>query len=379
MDKDIDQSYSVYTNAIKRDLEKDAFYQYFHNLIECGSKYYKFSNKKLFKYVDSVWVDEIEQAIEHLEASIENPRKFIEEDRQIVNVALAKSITPESIQHLTMHGDMVDAVREDGTVIPNRILNIFKEESLNTYENRFIATLLQELLSFVNRRVDVIFENTKDELGGVLDIETTIDNYKEIINYKMQIRIEEKQTTVENDRQNKDIFGRIARIHRRVNDMANSNFYAAMRQYPTVKHPVVKTNAIAKNPHYKACYALWNFLHTYDRVGYKVRVFEQDPIITRNFERDVNNDIFLEYLVLKKFMEDSDFTNIHVPKQEPDRNPKFIRQLMEEILDYYGNMSDAEVKKRVMKELSNAQLDRRAAIRKEEWARKNETSTRRGR
>lgn len=372
MDKDINSAYERYSKSVKDEMSKDGFYQYFHNLIESGSKYYKFSNKKLYKHIDTVWVEEIEKAIDHLEAVINNPRKFIEEDRQVINIGLAKNVTPESIQHLSMHGDMVDAIREDGTVIPNRILNIYKEESLNTYENRFIATLLGELQTFVNRRVDVIFENTKDEYGGRLDIETTIDNYTEIINYKMQIHIEEKQSTTDNNKQNNDIFGRIAKIHQRINDLSSSKFVTVMMQYPTVKHPVVKTNAIAKNPDYIACYALWNFLHSYDRIGYKVRVVEQEPIISRSFEDDINTDILLDYLILKKYMKDIDVSDIHREKQVPDRNPKFIRQVIEEILDYYGDMSDAEVKRRVVKELSNAQLERRAAIRKVEWAKKND-------
>ena len=72
-------------------------------------------------------------------------------------------------------------------------------------------------------------------------------------------------------------------------------------------------------------------MHSYDRVGYKVRVVEQDPIITRAFEDDVNSDILLDYMVLKKYMIDSDLTNIHRERQIPDRNPKFVRQVIEEI------------------------------------------------
>ena len=70
-------------------------------------------------------------------------------------------------------------------------------------------------------------------------------------------------------------------------------------------------------------------------------------------------------------MSDTDTTNINRPKQKPDKNSKVIRQLIDEILDYYDDMSDAEVKRRVVKELSNAQLERRSLLRKQDWAKKN--------
>ena len=73
---------------------------------------------------------------------MDKPRTFIEEDQQVVNIALAKKFTAESVKHLSMHSEMVDRVREDGTVEPNKVLNVFKEESINTYENRFVYTLL---------------------------------------------------------------------------------------------------------------------------------------------------------------------------------------------------------------------------------------------
>lgn len=58
---------------------------------------------------------------------------------------------------------MIDKVNEDGTVIPNHLLNVYKEESLNTYENRFICTLITELQRFINKRFEVIFDTSQDE------------------------------------------------------------------------------------------------------------------------------------------------------------------------------------------------------------------------
>jgi len=218
-----------------------------------------------------------------------NPRKFIEEEREVVNAAMARNTTPEAIRHLMQHSNLIDKVNPDGTVIPNRILNVFKEESLNTYENRFVYTLILELQRFINKRFNVIFDDSKDERGTFFEMESLVDNYTEVIDYKLEIKIREKQTDVDNDEENMGIFTRISKIHRQVNDLASGGFATIMQDYPLVRHPIVKTNAIGKNQNYMACHKLWNYIHAYDRIGYKVNMVKSEPVITRQFERDIYN------------------------------------------------------------------------------------------
>ena len=100
---------------------------------------------------------------------------FLDFYRQIV--AMARNITTESIRHLLQHSDLIDEYKEDGTVIPSRILNVYKEESVNIYENRFICTLMAELQYFVNKRFNVIFDASKDEIGTFFEVESRVDNY----------------------------------------------------------------------------------------------------------------------------------------------------------------------------------------------------------
>ena len=137
---EIEQVYSKMIDGLSPELQKNRYYQYFYNLLETGNNYCTFSSSQLVKTIDEEWIKAIEEAMPSLQQVIISPRKFIEEDRQIVNIAMARNISPESIQHLLAHSNMIDQVNEDGTVIPNRILNIYKEESYNTYENRFIST-----------------------------------------------------------------------------------------------------------------------------------------------------------------------------------------------------------------------------------------------
>ena len=178
----IETVYEQMINNLSPELQDNMQYKYFYNLLETGSNYCNFFSSHLVKSIDEEWVAAIEEAIPSLQTVVKNPRKFIEEEREVVNIAMARKISPESIQHLMQHSNMIDKINDDGTVIPNRILNVFKEESLNTYENRFVGTLITELQRFINKRFDVIFDSSKDERGTFFEMESLIDNYTETIN-----------------------------------------------------------------------------------------------------------------------------------------------------------------------------------------------------
>lgn len=350
---------------VQEKLDEDKFYQYFYNLLETGSHYCKFSNAKLVKSIDEEWVAAVEEAMPSMHYVITHPRKFIEEDREVVNVAMARNITTESIRHLLQHSDLIDQYKEDGTVIPNRILNVYKEESLNIYENRFICTLVAELQYFVNKRFNMIFEASKDEVGTFFELKSRVDNYTEVVEYNLSVSIKEKQTDMNNETENADIFARIIKVHQQINMLAATEFISMMRRYPAVSHPIVKTNAIGKNKDYKACHKLWNFIHSYNRVGYKVSIVRQDPIISRQFERDIYNTLIRDYAMLHNNMEFHNDINIERPRKEQQMDAKKIRQLLDEIVRN-TDLSDANLRKLVTKELTDLQAKRKTELAEQE-------------
>lgn len=355
---DVLNAYAKMTERLEGKLTDDPYYKYFYNLLETGRNYVKYSYVRLVKEVDEKWVAAIEAALPSIQYVVFHPRKFIEEEREVVNIAMARNITAESVRHLLAHSNYIDKYKEDGTVIPNKILNIYKEESLNTYENRFICTLIGELQFFVNKRFDAIFEASKDELGVNFEVDSVIDNYTEAIDYKLQIKIRDKQTDVENETDNNDIFSRIIEIHRNVNMLVTTEFVNTMRRFPTVKHPIVKTNAIAKNKDYKACHKLWNFLHSYNQVGYKVDLVKQDPNITRAFEQDIYNSFMWNYAMLHKYMEDVDALNINRKSRKKQLDLPGIRMLLEEIVAG-TDIPDENLRKIVENELKSIQNRRK--------------------
>lgn len=360
-EREFDEKHDVVQNVYDKFLAShmnavsdDAFYKYFYNLLDTSTNFCTFKYVRLVKTVDEEWVAAIEEALPHLQKVVLNPRKFIEEDREVVNIAMARNITTESLRHLTQHCDLIDKYEEDGTVIPNRILNVFKEESLNIYENRFVCTLIAELQHFVNKRYNVIFENTKDELGSFFEMESRIDNYTETVEFKLTMNVRDKQSDEKNEKENEDIFDRLVKVHRMVNGLASTEFITEMRGYPSVHHPIVKTNAIKKNASYKACLKLWNFIYGYNKVGYSVNLIKSEPIISKAFERDIFDSVIFDYAMLHNQVDQATSLDIERPKKKKEVNIKYIRQCLQEMVDESG-MSDESLSKLVMNELKQIQ------------------------
>lgn len=103
---------------------------------------------------DTSWIDMVEECIPYLDNIIRNPRRFIVQEENIVPIEKAKVVTEESIRHLAQHTSMIQEVQEDGTVIPLKLLNVYREETVDLYENRFIKSLVDNLYTFVNNKLN---------------------------------------------------------------------------------------------------------------------------------------------------------------------------------------------------------------------------------
>ena len=102
---------------------------------------------------DTSWIDMIEEAIPYLDNIIRNPRRFIVQEENIVPIAKAKVVTEESIKHLAQHTSLIQEVKEDGSIIPEKLLNVYREETVDLYENRFIKSLVDNLYTFVTNKL----------------------------------------------------------------------------------------------------------------------------------------------------------------------------------------------------------------------------------
>ena len=179
--------YNQYVENINKMLTSENFYADFQKKLKVARPVIKLNRKKRAKTFDMEWVEMIEDSIISLDNIVRNPRKFIVQEEDIVDISLARAISTESVKHLAQHTNFISSVDADGMVTPNKILNVTKEESFEVYENRFIYTLLRNLNNFITRRLDAIKAAYINDNVLELDVDTSIFTGKTRVFYKLEL------------------------------------------------------------------------------------------------------------------------------------------------------------------------------------------------
>ena len=364
MSETINDLYLKYAEGIGESLESDRYFQYLFEMVQAGENTLQQKNRILHKVVDERWIGTIEEGIDAIFNIIDKPRRFVTTKEEVVPVALARKITADSVRHLSMNTQFI-ASDENGEIQPTRILNVSTEESFDLYENRFGYHLIQRLVTFIDKRTDVIFWSTGDETRNTLKMESKVDDAYEEIEYKIEMKIKNRQSYMENDSDNMQVFMRIDRVRRLVMALRNSSFCSMMAGCSMVRSPIQRTNLMMKDPNYRTCYKLWQFLESYDEVGYSIE--ERDAVLEFDEEYLIQmyTNLITNYTVFKSLLEGDmrDLTELAAEQREVVK-PKFIKQIQEEIVDDY-NIPDVEIRKVFVEEVTQAQLEAEAKLEEE--------------
>lgn len=141
--------------------------------------------------LDTEWLDIVEDTIQYIDNIFRNPNRFIVNDEEVVKVEQAKKITVETIKHLSKNTNFIQTIDPvTGDVTPSKLLNIRKEESYDTYENRLIYTLVQNTRMFIKRR--------KEELTSLLTVNESVEDAKndKNLHYTATSQLEGEQVKV---------------------------------------------------------------------------------------------------------------------------------------------------------------------------------------
>lgn len=352
----ISELYEKYTGQVGEALEDDRYFQYLFEMVQAGNNTLQQQYRVLHKVVDERWLTVVEEGIEAIFNIVDKPRRFIATSEEVVPVALAKKITADSVRHLSQNTQFI-ASDENGEIQPTHILNVTTEESYDLYENRFVYHLIQRLFAFVDKRTDVIFWSTGDETCNVMSMESKVDDAYEEISYKVEMTIKNRQSLVENDTDNMDLFKRIDRVRRLSRILRTSSFCDIMNGCAKVRSPIQRTNLMMKDPDYRTCYKLWQFIESYDEVGYTIE--EQDS--TLQFDEEYLLQMYINmitnYTVFKSLLESDPrhMTELATEKREPVK-PKFVKKIEEQIVED-RDIPDVEIRKVFVEEVTQAQIE----------------------
>lgn len=360
----INDLYTKYTNKVERTLENDRYFQYLFEIVQAGNNTIRQNNRVLHKVVDERWLTVVEEGLTSIFNIVDKPRRFIATTEEVVPVALARKITADSVRHLSQNTQFI-TTNAKGDIQPTKVLNVTTEESFDLYENRFVYHLIQRLFAFVDKRTDVIFWSTGDETCNTMCMESKIDDAYEEISYKVEMTVKNRQSFAENDNDNMDLFKRIDRVRRMSRTLRASSFCDIMNGCAKVRSPIQRTNLMMKDPDYRNCYKLWQFIESYDEVGYSIE--EQDTALEfdEEYQTQMYINLITNYTIFKSLLESDPrkLTEIATKKRRPVK-PKFIKKIQEEIVDNC-DIPDVEVRKVFIEEVTQAQLDAEAKLAEE--------------
>ena len=360
MSETINDLYLKYAEGVGESLESDRYFQYLFEMVQAGDNTLQQKNRILHKVVDERWIGTIEEGIDAIYNIIDKPRRFVTTKEEVVPVALARKITADSVRHLSMNTQFIAS-----EIQPTRILNVSTEESYDLYENRFVYHLIQRLFTFVDKRTDVIFWSTGDETCNTMSMESKVDDAYEEISYKIEMTIKNRQSYAENDSDHMEVFKRIDRLRRMVRNLRSSSFCELMAGCAMVRSPIQRTNLMMKDPSYRTCYKLWQFIESYDEVGYTIE--EQDSALEFDEEYllQMYTNLITNYTVFKSLLEADPrrMTELAEEHREPVK-PKFIKEIKEEIVED-RNIPDVEIRKVFVEEVTQAQIEAEEKLQKE--------------
>lgn len=248
--------------------------------------------------MDMTWIKQIEDCIPDLNDIVSNPKRTIQTLSEVVEVEKVKKTSRESVQHLASHSQFVKTIDEEGNVTPSKILNVYNDDFFAIYENKFVATLVRRLFIFVEKRYDYIIHQ-----ATLRDVELLYFKNKTVIDgseIEIETKIRYSKPALHSAAEKmKDFLKRIDDIRRYLRYFANSEFMKILHRERDVRNPILQTNIIRKNPKYRNCYHLWQFLNSYMESGLEVKVEEKYSQLTQEDLNEINKVLTVNFLALK--------------------------------------------------------------------------------
>ena len=321
----------------------DELFGQLDDLLKASKNTFAFNRKLMEKAIDVSWVEAIENGLLHVDNVLRNPSRTIEDVEEIVPIERSRKITVESVKHLAQHTDFIQSIdKRTGKITPSKILNVHKEESYLTYENKFVNTLIDRLFIFINTRYEKLAQVARDEEVFSLGYDTSIDNGNGG-RMKIEVKIETSDSLESTNEQGVTIWQRVEKLKKIIEGYKGSDLCMKLgNNY--IRPPVMRTNAIMKNVELKACLALWQYIESYDKVGYEINV-ENTAVKPQNkYVEDFYKLVIMNLLLFRAYTVDSEKEMEELKTQKlKTLAPKFVKRFEKEVADDYGIQTDAAV------------------------------------
>lgn len=283
-----------------------------------------------------IWIDKMEETIEYLDNILRAPTRLIINEEEVVKIEKIKKVTVESIKHLSKNSGFIEDVEENGDVKPGKLLNVFKEETFNTYENRFIYTLIIKMLTIIKKEKQKMLKEAKASMGTEckkMDYKGSSHNGKEKVD--IQIMLTAVGESEENKDEMKKQLERIKLLEKDVVALTLTNTYQTLERegVSQITPPLKKNNVILKNVNFQYAAKLWDFLINEmekQKIGDK-DTFTKEYMDKGKSKKFIDDTFLLDYLVIQC---------VENPELKKKHKKEIIERLIANMVEKTIDMSD---------------------------------------
>lgn len=299
--------------------------------------------------VENLWIQKMEDTIPYIENILAAPTKLIVNEEEVVKIEKIKKVTVESIKHLSRNAGFIEDVEENGDVKPGKLLNVFKEETFNTYENRFIFTLIQKMRAIVIREKNKLLREKLASSKEFKQVDYQGKSYNGKDKVDIQIIMTSSTESSKKSDEIKEVIERLKILEKRIVSLTLTGTYLSLEKQKVslITPPLKKNNVILKNVNFQYAAKLWDFL-----------INEMDKKVSGELENKVKNykekgkakklvdeTFLLDYLILQS-VENPEIKSKH----KKEIIEKLIANMVERTIDVNESLTEEQLKNLVSKQ-----------------------------
>ena len=282
-DKAVSQFYEAFYSCIEN--AKSPLGDFLFNELQQGEKTIYNKTVRKTKIFDGNFLDVVIGAYPSLLKICRDPKKTLAYMQEVVAMEKAKKVDSESIRHLASHTQYIRDINEQNEVIPSKILSTYAEDNIGIYENRFIKSLINRVIVFLDTRLKLMDENLESISADEIRYKNNIKLSHRKIDLEMNIKISNE--ILDETQKARELFDKTKNALDKYRALKGTGLYQAVAKLKDVVPPIMKTNIILHNPDFKIAYNLWLYIDRTTEVGYNVQSDEKtnddDDVILNDF------------------------------------------------------------------------------------------------
>ena len=282
-DKAVSQFYEAFYSCIEN--AKSPLGDFLFNELQQGEKTIYNKTVRETKIFDGNFLDVVIGAYPSLLKICRDPKKTLAYMQEVVAMEKAKKVDSESIRHLASHTQYIRDINAQNEVIPSKILSTYAEDNIGIYENRFIKSLINRVIVFLDTRLKLMDENLESISADEIRYKNNIKLSHRKIDLEMNIKISNE--ILDETQKARELFDKTKNALDKYRALKGTGLYQAVAKLKDVVPPIMKTNIILHNPDFKIAYNLWLYIDRTTEVGYNVQSDEKtnddDDVILNDF------------------------------------------------------------------------------------------------